>query len=170
MSLARVRALVVLGVLALIAVVSVVWAIATDAQTGRRPVDPCVAASADAAAVPPAKQVKMRVYNATDRDGLAIGVRKDLVGRGFTVVTTGNASQGETVTGVAEVRYGAKGVGAARLLHAYVPAAELVPDDRADATVDLVLGATFKDLTPAAEVQKQLDALPPPPAATEDGC
>lgn len=169
MSLARVRALVVLGVLGLIAVVSVVWAIATDAQTGRRPVDPCIAASADAA-IPPAKQVKMRIYNATDRDGLAIRVRKDFVGRGFTVATAENAAPGETVPGAAEVRYGAKSVGAARLLHAYVPTAEMVPDERTDDTVDLVLGTTFQALTPAAEVQKQLDALPPPPEAADEGC
>jgi hypothetical protein len=173
MTLARVRALIVLGVLSLMAVVSVVWAIATDAQPSKRLADPCAQASASAAAIPPAKAVKVRVYNATDRNGLANIARTLLIRRGFTVIQVGNDPQRDVLTAGAQIRYGAKGIGAAQLLHAHVPYAELISDDRENPTVDLVLGPTspsFGILAPAKKVPGNLKKLPPPPAVEEAAC
>jgi hypothetical protein len=170
MTLARVRALVVLGVLTLMAVVSVVWAIATDAQPSNRLADPCAEASAAAAAIPPPKDVKVRVYNATDRDGLANTARRLLTQRGFTVIRVGNDPQREVLTVGAQIRYGASGIGAAQLLHAHVPYAELMSDDRDNNTVDLVLGPTFGVLAPANAVKGNLERLDPPPPVEEGAC
>ncbi|HEV2088376.1 MAG TPA: LytR C-terminal domain-containing protein [Cryptosporangiaceae bacterium] len=168
MSLARVRALVVLGVLTFVALVSVVWAMVTDSRSEGTVNAAC--ATASAAAIPAPKTVKVRVFNATDRPGLATTVRKALGKRGFVVIEVGNDPQAEEVTKPALIRYGPKGVGAAQLLRAHFTGAEIQDDERKDATIDIVLGPQYTDLTPQAEVKAQLADLPPPPVTKVEGC
>ena len=166
MSLARVRALAVLGVLVLIALVSVVWAIVGDDQGPAKTASACGSIDAKKqVAVPPPKSVRLRIYNATDRGGLARQVGAQFSRRGFTVIKTDNDPQREVVTGTAQLRYGPAGAGAAQLLRAYVIKAQPVIDDRTDATVDLVIGASYtdKDITPANQIKAQLERLGPPP-------
>lgn len=165
MTLARVRAVVVLLLLVGIALVSVVWAISSDGSDERAgPRPSCDPRSAAPTAPPEPKTVRVRVFNATDRPGLATTVKAALVRRGFTVVSVGNDNQ--VVEGTAQVRYGPGGAAGARLLRAYVSGAEAVADDRKDTVVDLVLGVGYTDLTPADQVAAELARISPEPVAS----
>jgi hypothetical protein len=61
--------------------------------------------------------------------------------------------------GTAVIRYGEQGDLAAALLKGHVPGAQLVKDNRADSSLDLVIGNAYSGLTPTAEVPP----LPPRP-------
>lgn len=117
--------------------------------------------------VVPATQVTVNVYNATARKGLAASVAADLAKRGFRVGKTDNDPLKRAVTGVAEVRSSAVGKDAARTVAAHVGAAVAVPDQRKDASVDLVVGAGFKGLVPPAQAAA---AVTPTPAPRPSGC
>lgn len=126
----------------------------------------CPAPSPAPTALPPA-QVRVNVYNATERRGLAATVATALSKRAFRVVKVGNDPAGRTVTGTAEVRSSSIGAGAARTVGSQVDGVVAVPDQRRDASVDLVLGASFKTLrTPAGAAA----ALVPTPAPSPSGC
>ena len=161
MTLARVRSLVVIGVLALIAIITVVWAISTDAQSSRT-ASGCGPTAAQAA-IPKPKSVKLRVLNATDQEGLATKVGDDLRRAGFTVIKTGNFKD-EAVASPAQVRYSLKALGAASLVRAYVRNSETFQDDtRKDSTVDLIIGDDFASsgITPSEQVKDELAKLGP---------
>ncbi len=98
-------------------------------------------------ALPPTK-VRVNVYNATTRTGLAASTAKTLGGRGFVVGKVANDPLSRSVKGVAEVRYGPKGKGAANVVYRHLTSAKLVQDKRADASVDVVIGNAWKELAP----------------------
>ncbi|PTA44336.1 hypothetical protein C8054_20835 [Micromonospora sp. RP3T] len=168
MSFARVRALVVVGLLAVIALVFVIVAVVKDSQ-----------GSAGTAADCPAgwplvdlrlreqKDVKINVYNATDESGRAGGVADDFRNRKFQVKKVGNESK--EVDGVAVLRFGPKGVGSAHLLRAYFlnNAERVFLPDRKDDTVDVVLGNGFQQLATTTEVNQSLGDLGAPEAPPE---
>ena len=116
--------------------------------------------------VAPAK-VKVNVYNATERRGLASAVATQLKKRGFKVGKVSNDPLKRTVTGLAEVRSSTTGADAARTVGAHVGQVVLVPDQRKDASVDLVLGATFKKLVPPKAAAA---AVTPTPSPRPEGC
>lgn len=118
-------------------------------------------------ALVPTGQVKVNVYNATGRRGLAATVATALRRRGFKVADVANDPAKRAVTGVAEVRSSTAGAGAARTVGAQVFEFVSVPDKRADASVDLVLGASFKALRSPARATA---ALHPSPAPRPAGC
>jgi hypothetical protein len=93
-------------------------------------------------------QVKVNVYNASTRNGLARKVAGEMKDRGFVVGTIANDPLHRSVKTTAEVRYGAKGKAGAQLVMSEVPGAKLVADKRKDASVDLVLGGSYEQLTP----------------------
>jgi len=115
----------------------------------------------------PAGQVRVNVYNATQRRGLAATVATELKRRGFRVGKVSNDPLKRTVTGLAEVRSGRVESGGARTVAAHVGTVVLVPDKRQDPSVDLVLGATFKRLLQPARAAA---ALTPSPAPRPAGC
>ena len=99
------------------------------------------------------QHVRLNVYNATKRSGLAATTAKQLKDRGFLVGTIGNDPARRTVPQSAEVRYGPSGERAAQLVLTQVPGAAPIKDEaRADASVDLVLGDAFQQLGPAPTV------------------
>ena len=91
-------------------------------------------------------QVKLNVYNASNRNGLARKVAGELKLQGFQVGDVANDPLKRNVKTPAEVRYGAKGKAGAQLVSSQVAGSTLVADKRKDASVDLVLGGTYKDL------------------------
>ena len=97
-------------------------------------------------------EVKVNVYNTTYKSGLAKNVADAVAARGFRVKDVSNDPQRTMQLGTAVIRYGEQGDLAAALLQGHVPGAELVKDDRADATLDLVIGNAFTTLTPTADV------------------
>jgi hypothetical protein len=100
----------------------------------------------------PPSSVTVQVLNATTKQGLATTVAKDLQERGFKVGAPDNDRSGRTVTGVGEIRHGARGKQAAAFLAAYLPGATDYQDTRATGTVDLVIGPAYVSLASADQV------------------
>lgn len=94
--------------------------------------------------------VVVNVYNATQRAGLARDAAESLATYGFTIDAIANDPERASVAGV-DIRHGPAGEEGAQLLLEVVPEAQLVPDTRESASIDLVLGRGFTELLPAGE-------------------
>ncbi|WP_176308377.1 LytR C-terminal domain-containing protein [Micromonospora sp. NBS 11-29] len=162
------RALVVVGLLAVTALVFVIVAVLRDSQSN----------AGTAASCPDGwplvdlrlreqKDVRINVYNATDEPGRAGSVADDFRNRKFQVKKVGNEKK--AFDGVAVLRFGPKGVGSAHLLRAYFlnNAVRNFDPNRKDDTVDVVLGNGFQQLATTTEVNQSLGDLGPPEAPAE---
>jgi LytR cell envelope-related transcriptional attenuator len=110
---------------------------------------------------PAPADIRLNVYNATDRNGLASAAAGEMRKRGFAILDVANDPLGKTVTGTAEVRAGADNEAAAGVVVAQVSGAVFVVDNRTDGTVDLVVGEAFEALAPVGATP-----APAPPGAT----
>jgi hypothetical protein len=172
MSFARVRALVIVGVLVLAAMVVVIMAFVKDTQTRGPVAEGCPKGWPIAdIRLPEPKEVKINVYNATDSPGLAGAVANDFENQLFVVGKTGNDPKKKAVAGVAVLRYGPKAVGAAHLLRAYFLDEAKTEFDlkRTDNVVDVVVGTSYKQLATPTEKNQSLAALGHP-ALPEGTC
>jgi hypothetical protein len=171
MSFARVRALVVVGVLFVAAAVFVIIALVRDSQS-----DPQAAAGCPKNAVlvntrlpDENKDVKLKIFNGTSQPGLAEKVGEDFSHRGFTVDKK-KENNPKAIDSVAVLRYGPKAVGAAWLLRAYFlqEADPQFDAKRQNDVVDVVVGKKFQQLATETEVKQSLTQLgnPIPPAGT----
>ena len=106
------------------------------------------------------RDVRLNVYNATTHPGLAAAVAVALQKQGFDIGAVGNDPLGRTVPGVGEIRSGDSGVEGSNLVARSLPKAALVLDDRMDATVDLVVGSTYRVLTTPHTTAHRKKALP----------
>jgi hypothetical protein len=166
MSFARVRALVVIGVLAVAAVVFVVVAMARDSQGGPS-ASGCPAGFVQAnMALPVPEDIKVKVFNATDTDGRGTQITEDFKNRRFVAQKPQNNDK--VVKKVAILRYGPKMVGAAQLLRAYFlnQADRQYDPKRTSDVIDVVIGTEFQQLATTTEVNQALadlgePALPP---------
>ena len=122
---------------------------------------PAAAASCtpSAGAIKPS-QITVNVYNATSRTGLAASVGRSVKARGFVLGTVANDTSKKQITGTAEIRFGSAGERAAALVQTLVAGSTLVKDTRADASVDLVLGAGYKELATATGTATMATAPP----------
>ena len=111
-----------------------------------------------------ANQITVKVFNATTRVGLAGATGAALTERGFIVASAENATA--TYDGTARIIFGVAGVAQAYTLAAHIDGAVLVLDPRADASLDLALGAEFAELKPLDTVT--LD--PAVPLVAPPGC
>ncbi|MGC5050805.1 LytR C-terminal domain-containing protein [Micromonospora sp. DT48] len=159
------RALVIVGMLAVVALVFVVIALVKDTQGNAGVGEGCPEdwPRADVT-LRDHKDVKINVLNGTDRPGLAANVGDDFRNRDFQVQK--EANQKKKIDDVAVLRYGPKGVGSAHLLRAYfLGNAELEYNPkREDDIVDVVLGSSFQQLATTTEVNQSLGDLGAPVA------
>jgi len=141
-------------ILGLSVLAGTVWLRVLD-RAGHGVAGAAVCGTASTAPLDP-RTVKVRVYNATDRSGLARTVSGLLRQRGFAVLETANDPLADVrqVTGSAEVRYGPAGARQADLVRRQVPGAKLYRDVREDAVIDLALGPAYQRLSTAAELAK----------------
>ncbi len=164
MSFARVRALVVIGVLAVAAVVFVVVALVRDTQSDAVAGDGCAEGAPRANLTLPddPDEVKVRVLNGTKEAGKAEKVTNDFKNRGFVMQKPGE-SKGKFER-IAIIRYGPKAVGDAQLLKAYFlgTAKPEYNAKRNDDIVDIVVGAGFQQLATSTEVNQSLVELGEP--------
>jgi hypothetical protein len=164
MSFARVRALVVVGVLAVAAVVFVIVALVRDSQGDVVTGSSCPAGAPMADVTLPADpdQVTIKVLNGTKTPGLAESVTTDFKNRRFKVQTP--TEDKKRVKDVAVMRYGPSAVGAVQLLRAYfLNQADLEYDaKRKGAVVDIVIGSQFQQLATTTEVNQSLVELGEP--------
>lgn len=144
------------------------WVLRRDA--GTPPPLACPPVAPVPAPPPPlaAAEVKVNVYNATDRQGLAKTVADELRSRGFDVAKVANDPRKRTVDAPAELRHGPRAERAAVTVAAQVEGAAPAPDGRKGGTVDLVLGSGWTDLRTPEAAQAAL--APPPPAPRPPGC
>ncbi|MFC4858553.1 envelope integrity protein Cei [Actinophytocola glycyrrhizae] len=103
----------------------------------------------------------VRVVNASGQRGQARLVTETLRGLGFTQVAepANDVLYGEKMPCRAQIRFGAQGTAAARTLSLVEPCAELIRDERQDATVDVALGENFDDLEPNRPARTLLEQL-----------
>lgn len=106
--------------------------------------------------------VTVNVYNATPRTGLAAAVAKSLEKKGFKVVAVDNDPLGKTILTVGEIRTGPSGAAAANLISQRLVGARVVQDDRADASVDLVVGRRYRALSTPPKVPATKKVAPRP--------
>ena len=170
MSFAKVRALAVIGALVLAALIFVSVALIKDRQSG--PTSAAATCGKDAVVadikLPEPQDVKLSVYNATDKPGVATAVKDDFANRKFQIGKTGNDPAKKPVDSVAVLRYGPKVIGAAWLVNAYFLNEAKAEFDikRTDDVIDVVIGPKFKQLATFTEgnqalAQKGNPILPP---------
>ncbi|GIF10297.1 LytR C-terminal domain-containing protein [Actinoplanes teichomyceticus] len=158
MSFARVRALVVVGVLVVAAIVFVVVALVRDKQadiaTGAN--CPDGAPLADVRLPDDPAEVTLKVLNGTNRSGLAESVTTEFKNRRFTVQPSGKSKT--KYKGVAEIRFGPDAVGKAQLVQAYFLAqSDMVYNaKRKGEVVEIVIGGQFQQLATTTEVNQSL--------------
>jgi hypothetical protein len=163
------RGAVLLAVLLTAALAGTAWWVAhrdTADSAAATPRRTCPAPSTPPPVVAPTA-VRVNVYNATDKRGLASRVAAEMKRRGFQVGKVDNDPLKRQVTGAAEVRSSTAGAGAARTVSAQVGTVVAVPDQRTNASVDLVLGAAFVRLQPLPAAAA---ALSPSPQSVPSGC
>jgi hypothetical protein len=170
MSFARVRAFVIVGVLVILAIGFVGFALAKDTQRGATVAVSCPEGWPRAdLRLRSAEEIKINVYNATDKVNLANAVGDDFKNRKFQVLKKGNDKTG--VEGVAVLRYGPKAVGSAHVLRAYFldEATQEYDPAREDDVVDVVVGESFKQLATTTEVNQALVEIKNP-SLPEQAC
>ena len=96
--------------------------------------------------------VEVNVYNATNRDGLAARVARQLKARGFTVKTVANDPKKVTVEGAGQLRYGRAGKPDADFVAGHTGPLRKLQDSRTRTTVDIVRGPDFERLVRSSEV------------------
>ncbi|WP_436495940.1 envelope integrity protein Cei [Actinokineospora sp. HUAS TT18] len=114
------------------------------------------------APAPPATAL-VRVLNASDTRGQANTATETLRELGFTQIAPPDNDvlypKGALLSCRSQIRFGQQGMATARALNLVEPCAELVKDERQDATVDLAVGELFDHLKPSPEARKVLDLL-----------
>jgi hypothetical protein len=161
MSFARVRALVVVAALTVAAIIFVVIALVRDSQTGAAEVGGCPDGFVLAdIRMPEPKEVKIKVYNASEVAGQGEQVAEDFRNRKFQVEPK-VATAPKKVDGVAVLRYGPEAVGSAHLLRAYfLDDADTQYDrKRKGSVVDVIIGNDFQQLGTTTEVNQSIVAL-----------
>jgi hypothetical protein len=158
----RLRAMIVLILLVVASATGVLLILRADANRHSSQATP--ASCTNVAKTLTKAAIRVRVLNATAREGLATTVAAELRRRGYTVTTVGNDST--VVPGPAMLRYGAGGAPAAKAMTGLVTGAVNRPVTRAGADVDLVLGNTFTRLAPAVAAPAKAAAGCPETATT----
>lgn len=166
----RRRSLVLLSLLLIITMV--VWvrvfqSVPTIDQTvGCTPAKPGVTAvgyhDLDQVAPLPPSQVAVRVLNASSLRGAASLMSAELVDLGFLSAAPAADDPAYplgNMSCVGQIRFGAQGAAAARLLSLLAPCAQLVRDNRPDQTVDFAVGTNFNGLVVNTAARQVLDQL-----------
>lgn len=165
MSIARLRALIIVGVLVVAAAVFVTVAIVRDKQDDTQIAVDCKAGDVPANLRLPddTATIKLNVFNATSSPGLAGQVASDFRARKFTVVKEETAPP-PALEAVAEIRYGPRMVGAAWVVSAFfLNDAQMKFDiSRNDDTIDVVIGSEYLELATFTEQRQALGAAGEP--------
>lgn len=104
-------------------------------------------------------QSQIRVLNASGQRGEAALITESLRQLGFSQIgkpDDDNIYPQGTLACRGQIRFGPQGAAAARTLSLIEPCAELIKDNRQDATVDFVLGRKFDDIQVRPETRQAL--------------
>jgi hypothetical protein len=172
MSLARARAMILVALLVVAALILVLVAIFKDKQSGSIYSNGCPAGAVKVKTrpLPVPGQIKINVYNGTNTPGLATAVATEFRNRGFNVVTAGNAPA--KFNGVSKLVYGPKELAAATVVNSYFLgfADSQFDIKRNNDVVDVTIGSQYTTLGTKTEVSQSLAQLgnPSPPPHTCD--
>lgn len=152
MRIARIRALTVLCLLALVAGLITLWAIKNDSQlSGGNDCEPG-AVEIKTAPIPDPAEIEVIVLNGTDSDGLAEQAAAQLEDRGFIVVETGDAE--ENYDGTALVYFGPDQYAAGLHTHAYFYQGHQQFELEWDKPITIVLGDDFAEVRSASDARQ----------------
>jgi len=175
MTAARARALTIVGVLVIAAIVLTFVTISKDRQTHASYLSTCPANSVPVVTkpLPPRSAITIKVYNATNQPGLAATVAEDLQHRGYRVQPVGPHDDKPVVSAVANIYYGPNTVAAAWVVRAefLMTRSSQVADMKFNIkskspVVAVVIGKGFRQLGATTEVNQAIAALGTPPAPT----
>lgn len=152
MRIARIRALTVLGVLALVAGLATYWAIQNDSQVSASSSCEPGAIEIKTAPIPKPEEIEVVVLNGTDRSGLADQAAAQLEDRGFVVVETGDAE--EAYDGTALVFFGPDQYAAGIHTHAYFYQGHQSFDLDWDKPITIILGDDFAEVRSASDARQ----------------
>jgi hypothetical protein len=169
MTFSRVRAVVVIAVLFVLATAVVITAIRKDTQTGE-PVSKCAADEIPVNLdMPLPKDITINVINGTSKVGLADQITQEFANRGFQVGEPKSDPEGRIFDQeIAIITYGPGAIGSAWEVSAYF-LVEATMDFRIDRTgeefdnaVDVILGARFQQLATTTEVNQAIAQIGKP--------
>jgi hypothetical protein len=126
----------------------VAWQLVNEKTDAAASFDDCAVTGAAGGARVTPPHVRVNVFNATERTGLARSVASQLKRRGYAVKNVANDPMRARIPGTAVIRYGRSGTAAAKLLAAQIPHVKLARDKRRAGVIDLVLGERFAALAP----------------------
>ncbi len=126
----------------------------TISQTTSRTPSPTTPSLPQLSSPLPAMAIDVRVFNASDRSGLALKTADELSACKFHVLEFGNDPLNSDGKTAATIRYGKRGLTSALSLSSYIPGSALQEDkQRSNSSIDLVLGQAFPGLTPPTNAQ-----------------
>ncbi len=148
----RKRQTVVFGICGVVLVATL------EANYGRTA--PCVSPAADGSKpkYPENRAVTVRVLNGTKFTGFANAVGQALENREFVVQGVDNYDSAKVER--TQIVFGKNAIAQAYTIASNFPDAQLVMDDREDKLVDIILGATFKDLEETDQLPKTGSEIP----------
>ncbi|MFF5723458.1 LytR C-terminal domain-containing protein [[Kitasatospora] papulosa] len=129
---------------------------------------PSPSATAAAKVLPKPAAIKVNIYNATPRSGLAKAAADELKKRGFAIGKVGNApaAYDKKVPGTGMLLGGPVAVnGSFPVLATQLPGAAQKTDARRTADIDLIIGTKFKAFSTPAAATAALTALTKPAPA-----
>ncbi|GHD66383.1 LytR C-terminal domain-containing protein [Streptomyces goshikiensis] len=145
----------------------------TAPKAGPAAASAAAASPKPAVALPQPAQIKVNVYNATPRAGLAKAVGDELRKRGFTIGNVGNAPADfdKKVPGTGILLGSPKTDKAAySVLGTQLAGTTQQSDTRETADIDLILGDSFKELSTKEDADKALALLANPVPAVAKKC
>jgi hypothetical protein len=177
MTAARVRSLVIVGVIVIAAVVLALIATKRDTQTHASYLSSCPANTVPIVTTPlPARDaITIKLWNGANQPGLAQTVAEELRHRGYNVEKVGTRDNRPAITSVANIYYGPATVAAAQVVRAEFLMTQPSEDrlmkfniKSKSKVVDVVIGKGFKQLGARTEVNQAIAALGAPlaPAGT----
>lgn len=173
MNAARIRAFVIVGALMVAALTTAFVTIDKDSQTRANYTGACPAGTVPVhvSTLPAPNQIKLKIWNASERAGLAEQVALDFGHRGFVVAKVGAHDDKATFDGVANIYYGPKAIAGAWVVRSYLLLTAQGTDQamhfdikRTTDVVDVVLGKGFRQLGAKTEVNSAIGALGTPAA------
>lgn len=164
MRITQVRALIVVGVMMLIAVSTSWYAIANDSQTavGRENCDPGdIPVDIE---LPEPADVRVKVLNATDTSDLAGTAANALDEYGFKIEDTGQSKKDEGKSSV-EIHYGPKALAGGHLLRSYFADDTVVFSlDNDKEYVEVILFAGFQQVNTESDARNEVGIIGRPEA------
>lgn len=164
MRIAQIRALLVVGFLAAIALSTSWLAVANDSQSVAGSEECPPGAVLVDVTLPEPDEVSVRVLNATNNAGLADAAATQLEEYGFDVVEVDDSDR-DDLADAAEVHYGPEAVAGAQLLRSYFAnVAHFFDIENEDAEVEVVLGPGFQQLNTESDARHALGTIGRPQA------